>query len=84
MMQKGDAAKLKLLLSGISARLTKNRDFFVQAVCTFTSGKKKFDAQLARTEQGYALRFQGSAREVDAAVSAHFSPSRRRSLTNLC
>lgn len=66
-MQKGDAAKLKLLLSGISARLTKNRDFFVQAVCTFTSGKKKFDAQLARTEQGYALRFQGSAREVDAA-----------------
>ena len=67
MMQKGDAAKLKLLLSGISARLTKNRDFFVQAVCTFTSGKKKFDAQLARTEQGYTLRFQGSAREVDAA-----------------
>lgn len=66
-MQKGDAAKLKLLLSGISARLTKNRDFFVHAVCTFTSGKKKFDAQLARTEQGYALRFQGSAREVDAA-----------------
>ena len=39
----------------------------MQAVCTFTSGKKKFDAQLARTEQGYALRFQGSAREVDAA-----------------
>lgn len=66
-MQKGDAAKLKLLLSGISARLTKNRDFFVQAVCTFTSGKKKSDAQLARTEQGYTLRFQGSAREVDAA-----------------
>ena len=65
-MQKGDAAKLKLLLSGISARLTKNRDFFVQADCTFTSGKKKFDARLTRTEQGYQLRFQGSAREVDA------------------
>lgn len=66
-MQKGDAAKLKLLLSGISARLSKNRDFFVQAVCTFTSGKKKFDARLARTDKGYELRFQGSAREVDAA-----------------
>ena len=65
-MQKGDVAKLKLLLSGISARLTKNRDFFVQADCTFTSGKKKFDARLTRTEQGYQLRFQGSAREVDA------------------
>lgn len=26
-MQKGDSAKLKLLLAGISARLTKNRDF---------------------------------------------------------
>lgn len=59
-------AKLKLLLSGISARLTKNRDFFVQADCMFTSGKKKFDARLTRTEQGYQLRFQGSAREVDA------------------
>lgn len=33
-MQKGDSAKLKLLLAGISARLTKNRDFFVQADCT--------------------------------------------------
>ncbi len=65
-MQKGDVAKLKLLLSGISARLTKNRDFFVQADCTFTSGKKKFDARLTRTEQGYQLRFQGSTREVDA------------------
>lgn len=75
-MQKGDAAKLKLLLSGISARLTKNRDFFVQAVCTFTSGKKKFDAQLARTEQGYALRFQGSVREVDAAGFCAFFAER--------
>ena len=43
-MQKGDMAKLKLLLAGISARLTKNRDYFVQASCVFTSGKKKFDA----------------------------------------
>ena len=39
-MQKGDSAKLKLLLAGISARLTKNRDFFVQADCTLVSGKK--------------------------------------------
>ena len=45
-MQKGDTAKLKLLLTGISARMTKNRDYFVKAVCTFTSGKKKFDAEL--------------------------------------
>ncbi|MFR4414926.1 MAG: hypothetical protein ACLT4C_06535 [Butyricicoccus sp.] len=46
-MQKGDSAKLKLLLAGISARLTKNRDFFVQADCTLVSGKKKFDAKLS-------------------------------------
>lgn len=39
-MQKGDSAKLKLLLAGISARLTKNRDFFVQADCTLVSGKR--------------------------------------------
>ncbi len=83
-MQKGDVAKLKLLLSGISARLTKNRDFFVQADCTFTSGKKKFDARLTRTEQGYQLRFQGSAREVDADGFCAFLRNRRRSSMNPC
>lgn len=39
-MQKGDSAKLKLLLAGISARLTKNRDFFVQADCTWFPAKE--------------------------------------------
>ena len=71
-MQKGELAKLKLLLSGIAARLDKNRDFFVQADCTFTSGKKKFTAALTRTEQGYQLRFQGSSRAVDAAEFCAF------------
>ena len=71
-MQKGELAKLKLLLSGIAARLDKNRDFFVQADCTFTSGKKKFPAALTRTEQGYQLRFQGSSRAVDAAEFCAF------------
>ena len=65
-MQKGDQAKLRLLLSGIAARLTKNQDYFVQADCTFFSGKKKFPAKLRRSEQGYALRFQGAERAVDA------------------
>lgn len=58
-MQKGDSAKLKLLLAGISARLTKNRDFFVQADCTLVSGKKKFDAKLSRADEDYTLHFQG-------------------------
>lgn len=66
-MQKGDSAKLKLLLAGISARLTKNRDFFVQADCTLVSGKKKFDAKLSRADEDYTLHFQGSDRRVDAA-----------------
>lgn len=57
-MQKGDAAKLKLLLAGISARLTKNKDFFVQAIGTFISGKKKFEARLVREGEDYRLRFQ--------------------------
>lgn len=56
-MQKGDIAKLKLLLAGISARMTKNRDYFIRAVCTFTSGKKKFDAELSLDGQNWALRF---------------------------
>ena len=71
-MQKGDMAKLKLLLAGISARLTKNRDYFVQANCVFTSGKKKFDAELTRADKDYALRFQGSSRAVDAQAFCAF------------
>ena len=65
-MQKGDLAKLRLLLSGIAARLDKNRDYFVQADCTFTSGKKKFPAKLTRAEENYVLGFQGSTRPADA------------------
>ena len=53
-MQKGDSAKLKLLLAGISARLTKNRDFFEQADCTLVSGKKKFD--LANVRMGLDIQ----------------------------
>ena len=73
-MQKGDQAKLKLLLTGIAARLTKNRDYFVRADCIFLSGKKKFDASLARAETGYTLRFQGTETAVDSvAFCAFFS-----------
>lgn len=71
-MQKGDAAKLKLLLSGISARLVKNRDYFVRADCTFRSGKKTFDAQLTRADEGYMLRFQGVTRPVGGAAFCVF------------
>ena len=71
-MQKGDIAKLKLLLAGISARMTKNRDYFIRAVCTFTSGKKKFDAELSLDGQDWALRFQGSTSPTDAAAFCAF------------
>lgn len=79
-MQKGDSAKLKLLLAGISARLTKNRDFFVQADCTLVSGKKKFDAKLSRADEDYTLHFQGS----DRLNSAPSLPSRLRNTTRAC
>ena len=83
-MQKGDAAKLKLLLAGISARLTKNRDFFVQADCALVSGKKKFDAKLSRADEDYTLHFQGSDRRVDAAEFCASLPSRLRNTTRAC
>lgn len=65
-MQKGDSAKLKLLLCGISARLTKNQEYFIGAECLFLSGKKQFSASLQRAEQGYTLSFQGAVRQTDA------------------
>lgn len=74
-MQKGDIAKLKLLLAGISARMTKNRDYFIRAVCTFTSGKKKFDAELSLDGQNWALRFQGSTSPTDATAFCAFFAS---------
>ena len=58
-MQKGELAKLKLLLSGIAARLDKNRDFFVQADCTFTSGKKKFPRSADAHRAGVSAAFPG-------------------------
>lgn len=83
-MQKGDAAKLKLLLSGISARLTKNRDFFVQAVCTFTSGKKKFDARLTRTDKGMNCASRAARAKWMLPDSARSSWNRRKSSMNPC
>lgn len=83
-MQKGDSAKLKLLLAGISARLTKNRDFFVQADCTLVSGKKKFDAKLSRADEDYTLHFQGSDRRVDAAEFCAFFAEQARNTTRAC
>lgn len=71
-MQKGDAAKLQLLLMGISARLDKNRDFFVSAVCEFKSGKKKFEAILTRAEKEYRIAYQGIESETNASMFCDF------------
>lgn len=71
-MQKGDQAKLELLLTGISGRLIKNRDYFVSAACSFLSGKKKFNAALSRTDTSYNLRFQGTENNVDAQGFCRF------------
>lgn len=73
-MQKGDLAKLQLLLTGISARMTKNRDYFMEASFRYLSGKKTFPAKLTRAEQGYTLTFEGASRAIDAAgVCAFFT-----------
>lgn len=65
-MQKGDKNKLALLLTGISARLDKNKDYFSKASCTFVSGKKKFNASISLDENGYNLKFQGISKPVNA------------------
>lgn len=72
-MQKGDQNKLKLLLVGIRARLTQNRDYFVSAVFQFSSGGKKFKGTLSLAEEGYRLHFQGTETQLDAdGVTAFF------------
>ena len=72
-MQKGEQNKLKLLLSGICARLTQNRDYFVSLTMEFRSGGKKFQATAERADgTAWQLQFQGTARRVDAQEIAAF------------
>ena len=68
-MQKGDIAKLKLLLAGISARLTKNRDYFVQCRLHIHFRQRKNltpKLSLARTRTARCV-FRAAPRRVDAA-----------------
>ncbi len=71
-MQKGEQNKLKLLLTGIGARLTQNRDFFVAADITFQSGKKQFSARLLPQENLWSLHFQGTETTVTAQDALQF------------
>lgn len=72
-MQKGDKNKLNLLLVGIRARLTQNRDYFVGITYTFRAGKKSFAGSLKLHEnEQYVLRFQGAERAVDTSGAVDF------------
>lgn len=72
-MQKGDKNKLKLLLTGIQARLKQNRDYFVSLTFQFRSGGKKFKAALAAAPDGdFTLTFQGTSRPIDADEAVAF------------
>lgn len=60
-MQKGELNKLRLLLTGISARLDQNRDFFVSTEMEFLTGKKRFKARLTPLSgDGWTLHYQGA------------------------
>lgn len=72
-MQKGEKNKLKLLLTGIQARLKQNRDYFVSAEFIFKSGNKKFQAKLKLSQQNdYIMIFQGTERQIDAEEIIQF------------
>lgn len=83
-MQKGDIAKLKLLLAGISARMTKNRDYFIRAVCTFTSGKKNLMPNFRSTGKTGRFVFRAVPRPRMPLHSVHFLPLRLKNLTRAC
>ncbi len=74
-MQKGERNKLLLLLTGVRARLVKNRDFFVSCKFIFQSGKKKYIATLAPQEgdtTDCTLTFQGTSRVLDLESATQF------------
>lgn len=67
-MQKGDKDKLKLLLIGVSARMTQNEAYFVALDMTFRSGKKTFAATVSRADAAlWTVRFQGIDHSMNAA-----------------
>ncbi len=66
-MQIGEQKKLALLLSGIRARMTQNRDYFVALNMKFRAGSKQFQATVTRGgAEDWLLRFQGADRTVNA------------------
>lgn len=73
-MQKGERQKLQLMLSGISARMEQNRDYFVSLEFLFQAGKKTFRAEVTQADAQWRLRFQGTEQILTAqAVMAFFA-----------
>lgn len=72
-MQKGEQNKLFLLLTGIRARMTQNRDFFVALHMKFRAGSKQFQAIVTHNNgEDWLLRFQGTDRVIDAQQVVDF------------
>lgn len=72
-MQKGEQNKLSLLLTGIRARMTQNRDYFVALDMKFRAGNKQFQATVMHGgAQDWVLRFQGADRTVNAQQIVDF------------
>lgn len=56
---------LDLYLIGISARIKKNVDYFINIECFFKSGAKEFKAVFKKIDEKFALNFNGVTKECD-------------------
>lgn len=72
-MQKGEISKLRLLATGIGARLDQNRAFFVSLCMQFCSGSKTFPAKvIMKEETDWMLHYQGVDRVVTSQDIVEF------------
>lgn len=71
-MQKGNQAKINLLLCGIQSRLTQNQEYFISVLFTFKSGSKTFSGDLQLRDGAYYLNYNGASKESSPQAACAF------------
>ncbi len=65
-MKRTDIPRLRVLLSGISSRLTENSDYFISCSVEFRTGAKTLTGSLTPAAEGYLYVFGADRRTLDA------------------
>lgn len=66
-MRKGDENKLRMFLTGVAARLEKNREYFVEIRLVFQAGNRDVQGRIAIEQNGtLCLQYQGICKPLES------------------